>query len=34
VVVVGDFYQFEDFGTAGYFTSPGGADGFIVKMTP
>ncbi len=33
VIVVGDFYQSEDFG-GGLMLSPGGTDGFIVKLGP
>jgi chitodextrinase len=33
VITVGDFYQSEDFG-GGLMSSPGGTDGFILKLTP
>jgi hypothetical protein len=33
VVVAGDFYESEDFG-GGPLLSPGGSDGFLVKLTP
>jgi hypothetical protein len=33
VITVGDFYQSEDFG-GGLMSSPGGTDGFLLKLTP
>jgi chitodextrinase len=33
VITVGDFYQSENFG-GGVMSSPGGSDGFILKLTP
>jgi fibronectin type 3 domain-containing protein len=33
VVMSGDFYQWENFG-GGLLSSPGGSDGFLVKLTP
>jgi hypothetical protein len=33
IVLTGDFYQSEDFG-GGLLLSPGGSDGFLVKLTP
>ncbi len=32
-IAVGDFYQSENFG-GGLLTSPGGTDGFVLKLTP
>jgi hypothetical protein len=33
VLVVGDFYDSENFG-GGLLLSPGGSDGFVLKLTP